>query len=300
MCQIKNTHRPSTPMTANLPVCSPGNREEITKRKALDKLAVGAQRAGTPNGGQWRSHTTKTTERGTHGKKTVTRPTRSCFQTGIARHGTPADAPGDTGMRHTVTHCGDATSPSVVRTSSAYSEIRLGESLCTGQTGELARVRRRRNGAVERAVERLRPANKRAERVSFIAPQNLVNSDHSCAHSEGEPSGWGVLSKYISNSSCYRIGSCLRRCGGGLSQFGPVFLPVGGAHFLAGDGTTRKKLNGFAVQGRNGLLSLRPVRHHGRGNAQGLRNGKRPTTLPIHPVFKVHLRIISHGVSICQ
>jgi hypothetical protein len=51
------------------------------------------------------------------------------------------------------------------------------------------------------------------------------------------------------------LGSCLRLIGGGLSQFGPVFMPVYGAHFLTCNFASAERLNGFAVFSRYGFLT---------------------------------------------
>jgi hypothetical protein len=51
------------------------------------------------------------------------------------------------------------------------------------------------------------------------------------------------------------LGSALRLIGGGLSQFGPVFMPVYGAHFLTCNFASAERLNGFAVFSRYGFLT---------------------------------------------
>lgn len=98
----------------------------------------------------------------------------------------------------------------------------------------------------------------------------------------------------------YVFSSCLRNVGGGLCQFWPYILPIIRAQVLASDFTIRGTFNLDTTLQRHTFLAGNPIRNHGRGNAQGLRNGKRSPALPIHPVFEVHPQIISHGVSICQ
>lgn len=98
----------------------------------------------------------------------------------------------------------------------------------------------------------------------------------------------------------YVFRSCLRNGGGGLGQFWPNILPVIRPHHLAFDLTFGSTLDLDTTLKRNALLASDPIRHYGRGYAQGLRYSERSPTLPIHPVFEVHTQIISHGVSICQ
>lgn len=92
----------------------------------------------------------------------------------------------------------------------------------------------------------------------------------------------------------------LRRIGGGFSQFWPYILPIIRPQVLALDFTIRGSFNLDTTLQRHSFFASNPIRDHGRGNAQSLRNGERSPALPVYPVFEVHLLIISHGVSICQ
>lgn len=68
--RIETTHRPSAPKAARLPTHGQSDREEITTgvTAAPTIAAVGAKMVSTPSSGEWRSHTTKTTTRGTHAR----------------------------------------------------------------------------------------------------------------------------------------------------------------------------------------------------------------------------------------
>lgn len=76
MQQIKNSHRPDAPGTWCCHTLRTGSREETTGTGWPGLVAVGGKKASAPKSGQWRSHTTKTTTRGTHDtRRTIyTRP----------------------------------------------------------------------------------------------------------------------------------------------------------------------------------------------------------------------------------
>jgi len=67
MEEIKNTHRPDAPKAARLPTRGQSEREGITGvTSAPVFMAVGVKKMSPPTNGQWSSHTTNATTRGTH------------------------------------------------------------------------------------------------------------------------------------------------------------------------------------------------------------------------------------------
>lgn len=91
----------------------------------------------------------------THEQKIDTRRTGAGFQASPSRHGPAAGQTGNAGMCRPRDHCGEPSGPPAFLASATYSEIRLGASFGSGQTGEPTRDRRRRHGLVERAAASL-------------------------------------------------------------------------------------------------------------------------------------------------
>lgn len=153
--------QPSKPHTPSR-VCSTKNGGgDKTPAAGPKRGALGIKGARPTLGYDGSSHTTTNSHKGA-GKNEIqaTYPhrTRSRVQKIAARHGTSASQTGNDGMRHTRHDRGVPSNAPTHLESLAHSEIRSGQPLGSGQTGELPRARCRRNGLVERTVGSLRTA----------------------------------------------------------------------------------------------------------------------------------------------
>lgn len=112
-------------------------------------------------------------------EQTYTRRARSRLHASSAGHGTVTGQTRNDGVRHSVTDRRMRADASAHLESPAYSEIRSGNSLFSGQVDEPTGNRRRRHGLVERAASCLRTATAIREReLTFLAMGGLPRRDN--------------------------------------------------------------------------------------------------------------------------
>jgi hypothetical protein len=243
MQRIKNTHRPSAPKAARLPACGQGDKEANTKRKALVCMAVGAGK----------SHDSSRYE---YGGGVASQLKLQVPQQAIERQPHEIERPSDNSAKHR--YAGLANQ----RRWTGKCKRWAGEHQLHSGRPSVWRLSPRCNALGNRAGDiptsdvlepgcskAINPAALQSSHThrDCLSDSGLMRTVLTCWHGDSD---MGYL--------YYGINSCLRRMDGGLSQFGPVFMPVVGAHFLAGDSATRKALNGFAVLGGYALIAT----HH--------------------------------------